>query len=85
MPPGSMALVFDLLLDYLLRADWRCLRAREYGLILSSLVLDRHSARFLAGALERARCVWSKQKGYQLYITSERSSLLERLSLPSCR
>ena len=80
-----MAAVLDLLLDYLLRVDWRCLRAREYGLMLSSLAVDRQSARFLTDALEHARCVWSKQRGYQLYITSERSSLIERLSLPSCQ
>jgi len=34
--------VFDLLLDYVVHADHH-LKAREYGLLLSSLVVDRQS------------------------------------------
>jgi len=73
--------VFDLLLDYLVHADCSHLRARDYGLLLSSLVVDRQSRVFLADALHRPKKAWRKQKGYQRYLDLEHSSLGERLSL----
>ena len=73
--------VFDLMLDYVVRADCGHLRAGEYGLLLSSLVVDRQSRLFLSGALLRAKKAWRKQKGYQRYLDLEGSNLGERLSL----
>jgi hypothetical protein len=71
---------FDLLLNYVVHADCH-LKARDYGLLLSSLVVDRQSRAFLSDALLRTKKAWRKQKGYQKYLDLERSSLGERLSL----
>ena len=72
--------VFDLLLDYVANTDPH-LKARDYGFLLSSLVVDRQSRLFLAGKLLKAKEDWRKQKGFQKYLDREQSSLLERLSL----
>ena len=74
--------VFDLLVDYVAYAD-HSLKTREYGLLLSSLVVDRQSRLFLAGRLLKAKEDWQrKQSGFQKYLDQEQSSFLERLSLP---
>ena len=73
--------VFDLLLDYVVRADCSHLRAREYGLLLSSLVVDRQSRASLADALRRAEQTWRKQKGYQHYLDISNAAAWESASL----
>jgi len=77
--------VFDLLLDYVAYVE-HSLKAREYGILLSSLVVDRQSRLFLAGKLLKAKEDWRRrQSGFQKYLDRERSSFLKRLSLsPVC-
>ena len=76
--PSLMAL-FDLLLDYVVRADHH-LQARDYGLLLSSLAVDRQSRRILAPKILEAREAWRREKGFQRYLSREPSSVLQRLS-----
>ena len=71
--------LFDLLLAYVVRADHH-LRARDYGLLLSSLAVDRQSRRLLAPRILEAREAWRREKGFQRYLSQEPSSVLQRLS-----
>jgi len=78
-----MAVVFELVRDFVANVDASySLPAREYGRVLSSLVVDTESRGRLSEVLRRTRRLAARQRGYQKYFDTSPNSPNQRLSLP---